>query len=308
VLRFRTVLVAAFLGAVFLAVLAGFAACAGTGGSSSFTVRTGVIIRAESLTTGRGCGPNPGQVFKYAAVIFGQSKGGGFRVPITGNVYDCFADGAFLELPLVNGSNQYRLEIRAFNRAAFDDAREKLAGLTNLPGPKDAGFADDPQGSSPELEAFESTVATWTTTCTATQLPAVQSLAVCDGLEAPGPSRVIVATMSFPLEEGGIAACATPPDAGADAGADASDAGGAQVTFSVVRARTRTSSSDGGASPQRDVACPEPFVETFPPEPQNVTIDVVLLGGAAGGEVGRTTCTGETRPGVTVAAKCDPVR
>jgi hypothetical protein len=116
---------------------------------------------------------------------------------------------------------------------------------------------------------------------------------------------VILETTEF-AAEAGVARCATPADGGVDA-ADGGDSGAATttVTFTTVRARTRTSSiEDGGVV---DIPCPTPYEQTFPPEPRAVVIDAVLLG-AGGAEVGRTTCNAETHPGASVAAKCDLLR
>src|SRR6185436_3995006 len=91
------------------ALLAWFAACAGAGSTSGITTITGIVVRAETLTTGHGCGDKAEQLFKYGIVVFGKNPGDDrFEVPIAGNVYDCFTDGTFVRLPYVNGSNDYR--------------------------------------------------------------------------------------------------------------------------------------------------------------------------------------------------------
>lgn len=303
-LRFR-----AFLLALSLAVLAGFAACSGTGSSSSFFTITGIVVRAETLTTGRGCGVSPEQLFRYAVVVYGKNPTDeGFDIPIAGNVYDCFTDGTFVRLPEINGSFRYRLEVRAFNRPDYEAARATLAALPSIAPPiaDDAGIT--PVVGSPAVDAFRATSATWTTECHATQLESVQSLAVCAPLAgATDGAQVVLETREFALEEGGVARCANAADAGTDAEADADvDGGAGDVTFTIVRARARTSSSVDAGAPQ-DVTCPTPYVESFGSEPQLVTIDAVLLS-AGGAEVGRTTCTAETSAGATVTARCDPVR
>jgi hypothetical protein len=281
-------------------------------------VVTGIVVRAETLTTGRGCGPKPGQVFKYAVVVYGKNPGNdAFELPLAANVYDCFADGTFVRLPFVNRSNRYRLSVKAFNQSTFERARERLVTLPSIAPPQEerddagtrTGIYQIPFPPPSALVDFDATSATWRTECFATQLEEVQSLAVCDPLAAEGPTTVTLATSEFALADGGVVRCDTgPADAGTDAG-DAGDAGAGGPSFTTVRARTRTSSAGGGqdAGPERDVRCPTPYAETFAPEPQSVSIDAVLLG-AGGAEVGRTSCTAETRPGTTVPAKCDPVR
>lgn len=300
------------------AVVAGFAACAGTATTGSLVTVTGIVVRAESLTVGRGCGPAPSQVFKYAVVVFGHNPDGSrtcvnpadkpadYGVPIAANVYDCFADGTFVQLPVVNSCVDYRLEVRAFNRSAYEQAASALASLQSIAAPAadDAGVT--PLVRPAAVDDFQKTVATWTTECTATQLTSVQSLAVCKPLGALGDSIVRLPTEEFVLAEGGLARCAPAGDAGTDAGDGGTADAGAALDFASVRARARTSSTADAGTP-RDVPCPTPFEETFPPEPQVVSIDAVLLG-ASGAEIGRTTCTAETRPGATVLATCDPVR
>src|SRR3954471_2972887 len=56
------------------AVLFGLA-CSGTTSSDVIPPITGIVVRAETLTTGRGCVRAPGQVFKYAAVAYGYNDG-----------------------------------------------------------------------------------------------------------------------------------------------------------------------------------------------------------------------------------------
>jgi len=104
VLRLRRPVTAAFLALVGLAV-AFVVACSGSGSTAGIPPITGIVVRAETLTAGRGCGTGPTQLFKYAAVVYGSTGGdpndeGTYRAPVTAGVYDCFADGTFVELPL----------------------------------------------------------------------------------------------------------------------------------------------------------------------------------------------------------------
>ena len=64
------------------------------------TPTTGVLVRAEQLTRGRGCGSAASNVYKYAVVVFGYASGpagdrASYTFPLVGNIYDCFADGEF---------------------------------------------------------------------------------------------------------------------------------------------------------------------------------------------------------------------
>jgi hypothetical protein len=157
-----------------LALLASGAAELACGSSDATAILvpiTGVTVRAESITTGLGCGRASTQIFKYAVVVLGPNPMalGTFDTPLAGNVYDCFSDGLFVNLPATAGSTDYRLNVYAYNAQAYEAAtdakiRAALAGanLTTL------------AGTSP----------TFTTTCNATEIPDVQSLAVCQPLVA----------------------------------------------------------------------------------------------------------------------------
>lgn len=161
---------------------------------------TGITVRAETLTAAVGCGTAPSQIFKYAVVVFGVNEGEATNLDIplnqkkydqfvAANVYDCFTDGTFVNLPVINGLSVYGVEVIAFDQPAY-----VAAGGDALIGPVVAG----------DLALLRSKQATYTTTCSAEQLVDVQSLAVCKPLTATGSS-----------------------DGGTDGGADASDGGDA---------------------------------------------------------------------------------
>ena len=86
---------------------------------------TGITVAAETLTAGRGCGPG-----RLAGL---QVRGRGLRQePRTGsapfdtfvasNVYDCFTDGQFVNLPPSGGETDYALQIYAYNAAELPGA------------------------------------------------------------------------------------------------------------------------------------------------------------------------------------------
>ena len=90
--------------AVALALIGALVVCGACGSSATTTVLlpiTGITVRAESLTTELGCGPGDSQIFKYAVVVFGRDPNAfnTFDVYIASNVYDCFSDGQFVDLP-----------------------------------------------------------------------------------------------------------------------------------------------------------------------------------------------------------------
>jgi hypothetical protein len=303
--------------------LLGVLACSGTS-SSAAQATTGIVVRSEALTTGRGCGRSPTNVFKYAVVVFGYGTGPesartSYTTPVISNVFDCFTDGAFIDLEPVLGSSTFRLEVYAYNEPAFTASRAAITAA----------------GS--DTNALRATTPTWTTECTATQQRDVQALALCDPL-SPGlagfggalpPTRITVGTSQFHVADGRTAICGSASDAGADvnaapsdaaadvvavpdAQADAAlDAGGgdpdasaprtdASVTFAAARIRYRTAQAVG---PVVDVACPNPFLADVPPEPARYDVEVGLVD-PSGNPVGTTICTVTSQTGATSSAVC----
>lgn len=302
--------------AILLACLAIVVACSGSGSSTGIPPITGIVIRAETLTAGRGCGRAPTQLFKYTAIVYGYTGGpvdvkGSYRTPVTAGVYDCFADGTFVELPATGGSSTFRLEVFAYTEAAYLAAQATIEG---------AGTNGD---------ALRTTNPTWTTVCTATQLRDVQALAVCDPLVSGlAPSTVILRTGVFSRASGGATLCIRSlNDGGIDGGADASDAGDASddgsadagvdggdagsdagptnaLTFATVRI---AASSNGAAVANADVACPDTFEIPNAVAGATYDLDVTLLDETAA-LVGSTKCSAQAVAGVETAAVCAPIQ
>jgi len=312
-----------FLLLVLTGLLGAAIACSGTSSVTPFTT-TGILIRAETLTTGRGCGKDPANLFKYAVYVWGYGGAGSledeksFTQLQTSNLFDCFTDGAFIELKPVNGSLKYRLDVYAYNSDAFGNSQTAIVNA----------------GDNPAL--LESTSnPTWTTSCFATQQQDVEALAVCRPLatgltglgKQQGATSIRLGTSQFRLPDGRLALCngdaGTPPpipDAGADADAavtDAGDAGDAavdaeagvvpdaglagEVSFSVARIRYRLGNNVSGTT---DVTCPGEYSVTVPNEPARYVLDVGLTN-AAGAVVGQTACSVPTLPGQTAVVQAD---
>lgn len=296
------------------ALVAMFVACSGSGSSTGIPPITGIVIRAETLTTGRGCGRGENQLFKYAAIVYGYTEGpidvkGSYRTPVTAGVYDCFADGTFVELPQTGGSFTFRLEVFAYSESAFVAARATIEA---------AGTNGD---------ALRATSPTWTTTCTATQLRDVQALAVCEPLvSGVAPASIILRTGAFSRADGLVSVCGrATTDGGVDAGdagdagdaaADASEAGAdggdggdagtsAGTTFLTVRAKARANGAE--VVPQTDIACPDTFVIANATVGAAYEIDVTLLDGV-GATVGSTKCTAQAASGTETAATCPAIQ
>ena len=322
-------------------VVASVVACSGAS-SSELPPTTGIILPAETLTAGYGCGTKPTQLFRYAVVVFryGQEDGGeaagdpsepsSYRRALTSNVFDCFSDATFSSLVGSTYSgvrlDLFRLEVFAFNADAYAAARGIIdVASTN---PREASLeqlVSELRGTSP----------TWTTECTATQLQHVQSLATCAPLSPGltgvggtiGPTKISLGTASFRLADGRTATCATEPDADAGAGGDAGDSGallepdageaapdagdadaaveaGQPITFHTVRVRARVGASIVGTPV--DIPCPTPFVLEVPPGSVQYHLDVGLLDSAENlvDPSAVTTCSVTSQPGVTSSAVC----
>ncbi len=329
---------------VSLLVLAVVAACSGST-SSTLPPTTGILIRAETLTGGKGCGSEPSQIFKYAVVVYGFDGAGdpaqpsSYHAVVTSNVFDCYTDGAFISLPAINDSSTFRLEVFAYNRAAYDAARS-VVDTASVVGR--ARTADDRL----RLEALSGellrTSPTWTTQCSATQQENVQALASCRPLGGgtsgiggtAGPTSIVLDTASFRLPDGRTAACTNVPsdagapgdeagapdagdagslDAGVDAGttdAGATDAGatdggdaGAALGFAKVRVRTRIATT---IVADTTVPCPGPTTVEVGPEPATYQLDVGLVD-AAGNPIDPaavTLCEATTASGRSTPAVC----
>lgn len=273
------------------------AACGSAGASDTLPPITGVIVRAESLTTGRGCGRGPEQVFKYAAVLLGKSSATTFDRFIAGNVYDCFADGLFVDLPASGGSFDYKVQIYAYNEAAFTSA-----GAASL------------AAKAQTVTDLKTTNPTFTTTCNAVQIDLVQTLAVCKPLSlgtggidtTPVPTataQVVLSTESFAGPDGGVLRC--------------------DADYAVVRSRYSVviGGKRGALSQPVDTRCGvfddkgnAGFATITIPSasaPAQYDFDIALVTGVGGAGTtsvrGETTCTAGTSPGLTSSAVCKPV-
>jgi len=267
---------AALLGAALLP------ACSGTSGTESVAPVTGITVRAETVTAGKGCGRGGTQVFKYGVVVLGRNPATNLLDAfVAGNVYDCFADGTFVDLPETGGSFQYGVAVYAYNEAAY-----RAAGGD---GPVRAAMRNP--------TTIAATNPTWSTKCDALQLELVQSLAVCDPLEPTpspsGPASVVVATAAF-QGEAGVLRCDSD----------------------YVHVVSRYSVNGGAPSVRAEAPCSK--LTTKGVEPINIVVspavapasylfEVALLRGD-GSAVGQTTCAAVTSPGLASSAVCQPVR
>lgn len=152
----------------FAAVLAllGATACTGsTTGTVTTTTQTSIVVRGDALIAGYGCGVGDGQVYKYTVSLLPPSDS---KQPAIGAVVDCFADATFTQLAAsASGKLPFTLRVHAFRATDFAKAEGQIRAS--------AAIAD-----TTTLDGL----ATWKTTCEATQQPSVTVLALC-----PDPLR-----------------------------------------------------------------------------------------------------------------------
>lgn len=298
-------------------IASGPAACGSTSSADSLPPITGVTVRAESLTAGLGCGPKATQVLKYLVVAFGANPADTNAIEkrydefLAASIYDCFADGQLVELPISGGSSRYELQVYAYNAAAYaaagGDAALKAitARLAALRAAMQVdGGADNRSAIAAELAALGETNPTYSTTCDATQFPNVQSLAVCEPLSlgatstgaTVAPARAVLSTASFPGPDGGVVTC---DDQYVSVRYRYSASRAASPFTAPAESRCSTLTSKGL----------EPFVITVSPAvaPASYVFELALLR-SDGSTFGLTTCGAETSPGLTSAAVCQPVQ
>jgi hypothetical protein len=286
-------------------------ACGTTDSTTTISI-TGIVIRAETLTAGRGCGTAAGQVFQIAAVVYQNNvdptTSQTTRTFVAANTYDCFTDVTFVNLPLGSNANAtFNLNLYLFNASAANALDATLAPMST----------SDPAMVAAADQALLAGNPTWTTTCTATQSDEVQVLASCNlmapgttGIEAgnpPAAATIQLSTSEFAMANGSSAVCtATAPneDDGADAGDDSdADASAQPIAFDTVRVRARVGTSIVSTT---DLACGTTYVlSPATPAPADFTLDVGLM--LAGVPVAQTTCSATATPGATSPATCAPI-
>jgi hypothetical protein len=153
--------------AIVAASVLALAACGSTSTTDVLPTVTSISVRADAITAGRGCGSAAGQVFKYVVLVMSPDM-----AYVVGNVYDCFADATFVDLPDV-GVRSYTMSVFAFDRAAYLAAGE---GALNA---KVNGWNANVASATPAALAALRSTATYETTCTAPRLDQVQRVASC---------------------------------------------------------------------------------------------------------------------------------
>lgn len=272
-----------FLGLLAFAALA--VACSGGAASDTIIPITGIAVRAESVTAGKGCGRGATQVFKYAVLVgeLGPSTTPGgprtFGKLITSNVFDCFTDGTFVELPAdADGFGQYAVLVYAFNEAAYRAAGGDALVREAVRNPADVVKKTNP---------------TWSTKCDAEQKLLVQSVVRCDPLNpSSAASSVALSLATFP-SAGGALTC--------------------DKDYVTVIYRFSTNGGAPGASSETPCSRAGTPVEAVSIQispavaPATYKFEVAPIR-ADGSAIGQTTCTATTSPGLGSSAECAPVK
>ena len=257
------------------------AACSGTSSTETITPVTGIVVRAESVTAGKGCGRSATQVFKYAVLVgkLDTTSPESFKPEnrITENVFDCFADGTFVELTAdADGYGQYAVLVYAFNEAAWRAAGGDAAVLS---------AAGDPN------TFVTKTNRTWSTKCDATQQLLVESVARCNPLStSKAASSVALALATF-----------------------ASPSGPLTCDKDYTKVIYRFSTNGGAPTATSETPCSAgtpvaPVTVQISPAVAPATYEFEVAPLRADGSVlGQTTCKATTSPGVGSSAECAPL-
>jgi len=236
--------------AALAAAACAFVACTTSTVTTVFPPITGIVIRSSSLVAGIGCGTGDDQVYRYAAVVtFAPTEGGTPSTTSFTNIYDCFVDGVFENLPADNGNLNFDVSIFAYNFKDYGPATSTTPTGAGLSPDLACPPGNDATGCVPAttpLTDDQKRDATWTTVCTATQQSGVPVLAVCPPLVATGAGMTPV-DAAAEASSGGEAGEAGPPapDAGADASTDGLADAGADAPASAADAGADAADAKG---------------------------------------------------------------
>jgi len=217
-------------GAACAAAALALAGCPNTASTSIYTPPTGIQIDSQQLVAGVGCGPGPGQVYAYAAIVGPPEPDGGdgtSGTAITSGVFACFSDALFTNLPSPDGGpDDFGLNIFAYDRASFP---AELAGCENVP------LTMACPGDDASVVGRYKAQATWKTYCRATQYQGVPQIAQCTPLEST---------------DGGAENDAGDATSPGDTGAEAADAPGEVADAPTAEASDgAVVSGEGGDAP-----------------------------------------------------------
>jgi hypothetical protein len=174
----------------WLAPVVAFVVCVyacGTGNSTGITPTTGIVVRADELVSGYGCGTGPNQIYEYAVIVSSFAEGGAAPVFIAGGAYPCYADATFINLcASTSGSLAFNVNVYAFTQAQWNLQSSKLQNppLADLEsycqfdGGTQTAF-NDTQVNLGDITTLYQTVASYTEDCVGTQQENIEVEAVC---------------------------------------------------------------------------------------------------------------------------------
>jgi hypothetical protein len=183
----------------FTSVVA-FVLCAyacGSGNTTGITPLTGIVVRADDLAAGYGCGTGPNQIYEYAVIVSTFQEGGAGAVFIAGGYAPCYADATYINLcASTSGSLAFNVQVFAFTEAQWNLKSPQL--LSPPPGPlydlesycqfdggSQAAFNADVNLEN--LSSLYETNASFTASCVATQQENIEVVAVCSTLTPVPP-------------------------------------------------------------------------------------------------------------------------
>jgi len=258
---------------LFLLALTG---CPGATTTPTLTPVTGILVRADALVSGIGCGTRDDQIYRYAAVITQHDAATNTEITQQeiGGVFDCFADAAFRQLlPGTDGKLSFNVQIYAFNFASYT--------TQNTNGQLDT---DAPKGDATDWNKLQNYDPTYSTSCTATQQENVEVLAVCDPLtKGRRKASLSIDTSAFPAATAGVTlAC--------------------DVAYATVQGTFSTGTTTGDLP---SVKCPAPIVVAHADAPATYDVKLRLLD-AASRQIATVQCRATTAPRAQIVAICDP--
>ncbi len=181
------------LRSLWLSPVVAFVVCVyacGTGDTTGITPTTGIVVRADDLVAGYGCGTGPNQIYQYSVIISSYAEGGAAPVFIAGGTYPCYADATFINLcASTSGSLSFNVNVYAFTEAQWNLVSPKLQppqqtqlqyleSYCQFDGGTQTAFNDSVTNLGEYLNLYAS-LASYTEDCVGTQQENIEVEAVC---------------------------------------------------------------------------------------------------------------------------------
>jgi hypothetical protein len=224
VLRSRRLLALTLAGSLVAGGVMGVAGCPSTTTPATYVPQTGITISSLDLLGGLQCGMGPDQVYKYTAVVWRAVDAGPTGSPIFSNVWDCFTNGIFQNLPAdPRGSTSFYIRVFGYSyegtltAEAIDGGPGAGYGVALwCPGGLGPNGSPCPLQQDAALAETLGSAAQWTTSCLASETEGAPVTAICQPFEDLRPDG---STSADGPAEGALEASL---DASADGSAEAS--------------------------------------------------------------------------------------